>query len=501
MSGINWAETMSEYGYLLSIALILLFSKVFGLIIRRLGFPQVLGAIIAGLVLGPLCLGWVVDTENHLFKFLAEIGVIMILFSAGIETNLKDIKKNGIPSIVITICGVVFPVGLGFIVAACFNGGFVNMTGQQALQNTFYGVILAATSVSISVEALKELGKLKSKVGNSIVAAAILDDIIGIIILAVVLSFHSGDVSVGTVFLNFLYFALIATALGVICYFFFKWLEKKNNLTRRIPIFGLVMCFTFSFLAELFGIADITGAYIAGLILSGFKNSSEYVERKIDINSYMFFSPIFFAYIGINISTENFDLSLIWFGIALVAIGLVSKIIGCGLGARVCGYSNMDSLRVGIGMMSRGEVALIVAQKGVDYGLIDSSYMPVIIILIVASSILTPIFLKLTYRKSDLLVPPHESDMNIVDNINVRDALDGFPIITRKKVINNPQNNNKPLKLHEDYSSFKNGKIADKSVSNKDSSIQPSDFNKSDSVQSSDSSLEKGSNSDKTESK
>lgn len=453
--GINWTATMQEYGYLLSIALILFFSKTFGLLVRKCGFPQVLGAILAGLILGPLCLGWVTDTQGNLFKYLAEIGVIMILFSAGIETNVKDIKHNGIPSIVITVLGVVFPVGLGFIVAACFNGGFSNMTGELALHNMFYGIILAATSVSITVETLKELGKLKGRVGNSIVAAAILDDVIGIIILAVILSFKGDDVSVGRVFLNFVYFTIAAFALGVICYFFFKWMERKKHLTRRLPIFSLVMCFGFSFIAELFGIADITGAYIAGLILSSFELSSEYVERKIDTNSYMFFSPIFFAYIGISISVTDFSLTMLWFGIALVIVGLISKIIGCGLGAKMCGYSNIDSLRVGLGMMARGEVALIIAQKGVDYGLIESSYMSVIILLIVISSVLTPILLKLTYRKDVLLVPPSDNS-NMTDNLNVHDALDGAPIISRRNAINHGLVKNKKLKLSNKYESIGN---------------------------------------------
>ena len=190
--------------------------------------------------------------------------------------------------------------------------------------------ILAATSVSITVQALKEMGHLKGRVATTILSAAIIDDVIGIVLLTVVIGFKSPDVQPASVCINIVLFFVLAFILGFALYFLFKWLDKLWPHSRRIPIFGLVLCFACAYCAEeFFGIADITGAYVAGIILCNIKDS-QYIERKMDVSSYMIFGPVFFASIGLQTSFNDFNLSMLWFSIALVAVALLTKVIGYG---------------------------------------------------------------------------------------------------------------------------------------------------------------------------
>ncbi len=338
--------------------------------------------------------------------FLAKIGVILIMFSAGLETDVKQIKAVGVPAIVITAFGVIVPLGLGFVVATLFNGGFSEL-GENVYSNLFYGVILTATSVSVTVSTLKEMGKLSGKVGSTVVSAAILDDVIGIIVLSLVLSLSqsgSGENAVIVLIKTILFF-IAAFTIGTLLKKAFDALDKKYPHHRRIPIWGLAMCFFFAYSAEkFFGVADITGAFVAGLMLARNKDA-EYIDRKSDILSYMIFTPVFFANIGINTSFSGIDASFVWFGLAYVATALVSKVVGCGGSALALRYSVKDSLRVGIGMMARAEVMLVCAQKGVENGLVHQEIMPFIVLIIILSSFLTPIILKLSYKKEELPSP------------------------------------------------------------------------------------------------
>ncbi len=403
------AQSLSAINYfeiLLPLALILLSTKFFALLGKKIGLPQVVGMLIAGILLG--FIKYIpnqtifTDTTLEGLSFLAKIGVILIMFSAGLETDLKQFKTCGIPSIIITSLGVIFPVGLGFIVSAAFNGGFVNMSQHQVITNLFYGTILAATSVSITVAVLKELGKVNSKVGTSIIAAAILDDIIGVILLSLFISLDKGeDLSgVGIAIGKMIGFFAAAIAVGVLAHFGLKhYLKRHPEHHRRIPIIGFAMCFLFAYAAEeWFGVADITGAYVAGIMLSTLTESG-YIDRKVEVSNYMIFAPVFFANIGINANFGAISPHIVGFGFAFIAAGLVGKVLGCGLGSLICKYSLKDSLRVGIGMMARAEVVLVCTQKGVDSGIVDQSIMPFVLILIIVSSLLTPLFLKISYRK------------------------------------------------------------------------------------------------------
>ena len=387
--------------YLLDLAIILFAAKLFSIGGRKIGIPEVVGEILAGLVIGGSVLGIV--TESDFLSKMAEIGVIMLMFEAGLGTNLKELKQSGLKATLIACLGVLVPMILGTLLFMCFYG-FGAPGSDTFNKGLFMGTIMSATSVSITVAALKELGKLSDTVGTTIVSAAIIDDVIGIVVLTVVVGLSGkGGASdgIGSVLLKVLLFFAIAVASGFIVYKAMNWLDRKFTHQRRIPIISLCYCFALAYLAEkYFGIADITGAYVAGVVLCNLADR-DYIERRVDISSYMIFAPIFFAGIGLKTSFGAMDTTLVLFGICFVIVALVGKIIGCGGCARVLGFDNKDSLRIGVGMMTRGEVALITAQKGLAVGLISAEFFTPVILLILVSSVITPILLKRLYRGGD----------------------------------------------------------------------------------------------------
>lgn len=404
--------------FLLQLAIILFSGKMLGILMRKIGLPQVLGYILAGIFIGPAIWELIFNVpadsvfpirENAYLKAFAEVGVIFVMFTAGLETNLKDIKSAGLHSFAIAMCGVLVPLGAGIGIGAAFlpDAGFFTWL--------FVGVIMTATSVGITVEVLRELNKLNTKVGTVILSAAIIDDILGIIVLAVALSL-SGSVAIDSPVLTLinpgnlawvsilwiLTFFIFAIGVGFGISKLFKYMEKKRPHTRRIPILSIAVCFAYAYVAErIFGVADITGAYIAGIVLSTNHASAEYTDSKVTINSYTLFAPIFFASIGINMTFTGFTLDIVWFGLAFVAVAIVTKIIGCGGMAKTLGYKWKDSARVGIGMIARGEVALIVTKKGIEGGLLDPKYLAIVVMLVLATSLLAPIILKLLYKNDE----------------------------------------------------------------------------------------------------
>lgn len=409
---------MQYFEILLPLALILLLSKVLGILCRKIGLPQVVGMLLAGVLVGLLNYipGQTVLTEftETGLGFFAKIGVILIMFSAGLETDVKLIRKTGGAAAVITVMGVVLPMALGFIVACAFNGGFNDWSKSTVLGNLFYGVILTATSVSVTVATLKELGKLSSPIGTAIISAAIIDDIIGVVVLSLVVGISKGaGGDIWIVLLKTVAYFVAVIVLGLLARFLFKKMEKKYPHNRRIPIFGYVLCFVFAYCAEkFFGVADITGAYFAGLMLAK-TQETDYIDRKADINTYMIFGPVFFANIGLTTSFGNINGSTVLFGVCFIIAAILGKFLGCGFGAKICGFSWSDSAKAGVGMMVRAEVCLVCAQKGVENGLIDASIMPFILVLIIITSFAAPVLLKLlckkdgeTTLKSDSVIPP-----------------------------------------------------------------------------------------------
>lgn len=398
---------MLSYEFFLDLAIILLCTKLFGVVAKKLYLPQVVGALIAGLVLGPTLLNLV--HESEFIDKMAELGVIVIMFTAGMETDIKQLKETGKASIVIAMLGILLPLGGGFLVAGAFYQNLSDLSQIELLKNFFIGVILTATSVSITVAALREMGKLKTRVGTAILGAAIIDDIIGVVILTVLISFGDASVSVLSIVLRILGFFAFAAIVGILAHKAFEWVCKKHDKKRRrMPIFSFVFCLVMAYVAEhFFGVADITGAYFAGIIISNITYSnttlSEYVSGKVEVTSYMLLSPIFFASIGIKATVGHIDLHMILFSAALLATAILSKFIGCGFGARMTGFDKRDAMRIGTGMVARGEVALIVADKGVSAGLMDVSMLTPIIILVIATSLLTPIVLKLFYKEKQAI--------------------------------------------------------------------------------------------------
>lgn len=434
----NSSTTGSPYMILLPVALILFAAKGLSILLDKIHIPHVIGYLLAGLLVGalkfipsnPILSDYVMDGINILAKF----GVVMILFSAGVETDLKQIKAVGGAALIITSLGVIVPMGLGFLAAYLFRvyGGLtpsfystLESSGINPIySDLYYGIILSATSVSITVATLKELGRLESREGNAIVAAAIIDDIIGIILLSLVISLSgstasgsdinlleliinacggtvSQSLSILIIILNMALFFLISFGVSFLVKKIFNLLGNKYPHHIRIPIFSFAFCFLWAYLAQAyFQIADITGGYIAGLILSS-TSPKQYIDHRTETTMDVFFVPVFFASVAMKMYSANFDfssLSFVWFGLIWVAVGLLGKVIGAGTGGLISKFSFKKSLIIGVGMMARAEVLIVTAQTGVDAGLVSDAIIPFTLGLILISSFITPILLKILYK-------------------------------------------------------------------------------------------------------
>lgn len=411
-------EIINIFYYL---AVILLLAKSFGLLARKIGLPQVTGMVVAGLLIGFLkrfnnpdnfFLSFFMnpdEQESEVLHAFSQVGVVLILFSSGLETKLSDLKKSGLAATVIAFAGVITPILFGTLGAMAFLHGYSEYSHDKLLNAIFVGTILAATSVGITVETLKELGKLNGKVGQTVISAAVIDDVIGIIALSIVTSLKgNGAEQIGITLLKAVGFFAFAIGLGILLRVYFNWEERKFPHKRRTSIFAFAMCFFYAYCSEkFFGIASITGAYVAGIMISGL-DDTPFVDRKAVVSGYMIFTPIFFAYIGISADFSSFSLNALWFGLAFVALGIAGKIIGCSLAAKPFGFTNKESLTVGCGMIARGEVALAVYSAGQSLIAAENGLDPLLatIMLILISSIVCPILLKLLFkdkRKSDEL--------------------------------------------------------------------------------------------------
>lgn len=399
---------MLSYEFLFDLALILISTKLFGLITKKVRMPQVVGALVAGVILGPAVLN--VLSETEFIQKLAELGVIVLMFTAGLETDINQLKKTGKASFIIAVLGVIIPLAGGFFIASIFNkGNDVN----TILQNVFIGIILTATSVSITVETLKEMGKLNTRAGNAILGAAIIDDILGIIALTITTSLADPSINVIIVLAKIVMFFIFAGFAGYLFHWaFIKLDERYQRDLRRFVIIAFVFCLLLSFCAEeFFGVADITGAFIAGLVISD-SNRSKYLNSRFETLSYMLLSPIFFASIGIKVQLTAMTKTIFIFAILLLIVAILSKVLGCALGAKLCRYSNKEAIQIGTGMISRGEVALIVANKGIAMGLMLPEFLAPVVIVVVVTTIVTPILLKVVFNNKSKSV-----DLNVKVNV------------------------------------------------------------------------------------
>ena len=324
---------MEDLTFLRDLAIILCVAKLFGIAARKFRAPEVVGEILAGVLIGPAVVGILNRTipalaqtplpvlvdESDFISQMAKIGVIMLMFEAGLSTDMKKLKQTGLKATAIACAGVFVPLVSGAALFMAFYG-WGGFGSDQMLKGLFIGTIIAATSVSITVAALKELGKLNGLIGTTITSSAIIDDVIGIIVLTFVLSARGTETNIWMIIIKAVLFFAIAIISGFVVYKIFSWLDKRYEHTRRIPIASLVYCLIMAFVAErYFGIADITGAYVAGVVLCNLHDAS-YVERRIDISAYMVFAPVFFAGIGLKVSFETMDLKLLLFSVCFVLV-------------------------------------------------------------------------------------------------------------------------------------------------------------------------------------
>ena len=409
-----------SYHFLLDLALILLGTKILGLIAQKFQMPQVVGALIAGLLLGPAGLNLLSETE--LMQQISELGVIVLMFSAGMGTDVNELRHSGKAGFMVAVLGVIVPflmgTGLAWGAAAL---GLIESGGM--IENIFIGTIQTATSVSITVETLKEMKKLETKVGNTILAAALIDDVLGLIALTLVCSLAGGDESIGIVLLKIVGFFVFAFAVGFAANRLFCWMLKRQHgwASHRNSVFAFVLCLVMAYCAEeFFGVADITGAYAAGLAVACTPKGT-YIQTKYNPLGYLLLTPVFFASIGINVQVAGLTGGMLAFAILLLVVSILSKLIGCGLGAKACRFTTRESIQVGAGMACRGEVALIVANRGLSMGVLTSAMMTPVVITVVCGTILTPILLKLSFRGH------HETELvqnNIADRMAKHRQLD-----------------------------------------------------------------------------
>lgn len=385
-----------SYHYLLDLALILLSTKLLGIATGKFQMPRVVGALLAGLILGPAALN--ILSETAFLTQLSELGVIVILFTAGMGTDLRELRSAGKAGFLVALCGVLVPMvmGTGF---GWLAGEMGWLPGTSFLENIFLGTVLTATSVSITVETLKELGHLDTKVGSTVLAAALIDDVLGLVVLTVVSSLAGSGSSLPLVLLKIVLFFVfaVAAAYGGIRLFRRIIASAHQKNLRRYPVFAFVLCLLLAYCAEeFFGVADIIGAFVAGLVVAC-TPKADYIRSKFEPLSYLLLTPVFFAGIGIKVELPQLNGTLVVFSLLLLAVAIMSKIIGCGLGARLCGFDAQECLQVGCGMACRGEVALIVANRGLSMGVLSQAMMTPIVITVVGCAVLTPILLKLCF--------------------------------------------------------------------------------------------------------
>lgn len=379
-----------EFEFFFQIALILLSTKLAGDLSVRLGQPSVLGKLIVGIVIGPAIFGWIENSE--LLTQLSNVGVILLMFMAGLETDLEELNANRNSSLAVALGGIVLP----------FVGGYVAglVVGMEQGNAVFLGLLLCATSVSISVQTLRDLGKMKTRESTTMLGAAVFDDILVVILLAFAMSFlGTDDVNLTMIILKkVVFFASIILIGWKGVPAIMRWLSPLR-VSESIVSLALIICFSFAYFGELLGIAGIIGAFANGIAISQ-TNYKHEVEKKVEPIAYAMFVPVFFVSIGMNITFDGIG-DQIWFILALTVIAVFTKLIGCGFGARITGFDAKSSAIIGAGMVSRGEVALIIAGTGLSSGLLAQDYFTAIVIVVILTTMITPPMLKYTFGAKD----------------------------------------------------------------------------------------------------
>lgn len=385
---------------MLVLAVIVAGAKLTGYLLGRLGQPTVVGEIAFGLLLGPTVLNFLgapvfthaAETTGTI-QLLGEFGVVILMFMAGLETDMAAMRRVGMPALVSASGGVLLPLLVGW--------GFGLLVGMPMNEAVFVGTILTATSVSISAQTLLELKKLRTKEGMTILGAAVIDDVMGILLLSVVVAaFPSGGSAppVWLVGVKMVAYFAVGTLLAPVLKRLVGWFARLP-VTQPVVAVSLVLVLVYAWSAEyLGGVASITGAYLVGILLgrTGFKQQ---LEGAMQVFGYGFFVSIFFADIGLRANLrEAIGGPLVWVGLGIILIAIVTKMIGAGLGARVMGFTAVESARVGAGMVSRGEVGLIVAAIGLERGVIPQDLFAIMVLMVVVTTLVTPVVLRATFR-------------------------------------------------------------------------------------------------------
>lgn len=376
---------------LIKLALIIVLSKILGALSRKFKQPPVIGMLLLGIFLGPTVFNLIEPCE--IILWIGKIGVLFLLFEAGIETDIKKIKKESGQAFLPAAGGIILPFSLGFLLSYLLGGSIIT--------SLVIGVIFTATSVSVSVMTLLDIGKLKGLEGRCIVNAAIIDDIVGIMLLTIIFGFAlqggTGSTSLFLPIIKILLFFIVIIALGMFLIKpLFQNLQKllMDNVVLSITI---AIVLTFAWLAEETGLAAITGAYFAGLFIgqTEYKHS---IQEGVSVIGKSFFVDVFFVGIGLEFDLLKLEAEP-FFLFIFVILSISGKILGSGIGAKLTGFDTVRAFRIGSGMIPRGEVALIVANMALEKELISSDILSATILMVIFSAILTPVLLKFGFTR------------------------------------------------------------------------------------------------------
>lgn len=391
----------------LALVIIIVAAKAGGWISVRLRQPAVLGELLAGLLLGPTAIDLIhLPAFSHFellheeVSHLAEIGVVFLMFVAGLEVDLREMLRAGRVAVLGGVFGVIVPLAMGALATLPF--------GYHDQSAWFVGIILTATSVSISAQTLLELGVLRTREGIALLGAAVVDDVLVLVLLSIFLALSGSGADSGTVvtvLINMLLYLALAGAIGwFVLPRLAQWVDRQP-ISEGLAAMVLISALLFAWAAEVVGgLAAITGAFIAGVGL-GRSPLRDQIEAKMHTITYAFLVPVFFVSIGLEANAREITGPAVPFLIVLFAIAVVSKVIGAGFGARIGGFTNRQSLRVGLGMVSRGEVGLIVATIGVSEAIITQEVFSVVIVLVLLTTLVTPFLLRVVFPNAQ---PPRK---------------------------------------------------------------------------------------------
>ena len=387
---VNIKNRGEEMELLFTIILILVSTKVAGHLSVKIGQPAVLGKLLIGIVLGPAVLSLVSNTP--IFHEFSELGVLLLMFLAGLETDADQLKANWKPSVAVAVLGIIVPFASAYALGTAF--------GFPSHHSIFLGVLFSATSVSITVQVLKEMDVMQTRESTTILGAAVVDDILVVTLLAFVMSFMgegSSDVSVPVLLLKKVIFFVGAFVVGIYVVPFFLKLFSKFKVTAPVTAGALIVCFGFAYFGEMLGMAGIIGTFLAGLFISQ-TDFKEEIEHSVDPIANALFVPFFYVSVGLSITFDGV-LDQIGFLIICTVVAVFSKLIGGYAGARVTGFNQLSSLSIGSGMVSRGEVALILGTTGLSSGLLSEDYYTSVIISVILTTLIAPPMLKHFFTK------------------------------------------------------------------------------------------------------